>query len=152
MENFDQSPFHNNEVGAQTKFILCAAGVSEVPLVEGRNDALERWTGNLITWSNPDRTLSEGPPYCELMFKGSPDGPMVLRLQEYCRSRGYGSRMTNACQEKSSHRESDVLSFLARHLPVMIGERRWRIMMSDDYGPHKSDAVFDLCWSEDTLW
>ena len=147
MENFDQSPFHNNEVGAQNKPILSIAGVSEVPLLEGRHDVLERWTGNFTTWSNPERVLSEGPPYCELMFKAAPDGPLQLRLREYCRSRGYGPWLTVACQEKGSYRESDVLNFLEKHLPPMTGTRRWRIMMADDYGPHKSDAVFNMCWS-----
>ena len=147
MENFDQSPFHNNEVGAQNKPTLTVAGASEVPLIEGRHDVLERWTGNFMTWSNPDRVLSEGPPYCELMFKAAPDGPLVLRLREYCRSRGYGPWLTVACQEKGSYREPDVLNFLDKHLPPMTRDRRWRIMMADDYGPHKADSVFNLCWS-----
>ena len=113
-ENFDQSPFHNNEVGAQNNPILAVAGLSEVPLLEGRHDVPERWTGNFTTWSNPDRILSEGPPYCELMFKGSRDGPMVLRLREHCRSRGYGPWLTITCQEKGSYRECDILDFLER--------------------------------------
>ena len=147
MENFDQSPFHNNEVGAQNKPTLSVAGASEVPLVEGRHDILERWTGNFMTWSNPNRVLSEGPPYCELMFKAAPDGPLVLRLREYCRSRGFGPWLTVACQEKGSYRESDVLNFLDKHLPPMTEDRGWRIMMADDYGPHKANTVFNLCWS-----
>ena len=147
MENFDQSPFHNNEVGAQNKSTLAVAGLNAVPLIEGRHDCLARWTANLTTWSDVERIEKEGPPYSELMFKGSPDGRMVLQLREHLRSRGYGPWLTVACQEKGSYRESDVLNFLERHLPPLVGGRKWRIMMADDYGPHKSEAVFDLCWS-----
>lgn len=147
MENFDQSPFHNNEVGAQNKKTLAVAGLNEVPLIEGRHDCLQRWTGNFTTWSDSVRVEQEGPPYCELMFKGTPDGRMTLQLREHLRSCGYGAWLTVACQEKGSYRESDVINFLERHLPLLVDRRRWRIMMSDDYGPHKSEAVFDLCWS-----
>ena len=55
MENFDQSPFHNNETGAQDAPTLALAGVSEVPLLEGRHDVLERWAGNLTHWSDDRR-------------------------------------------------------------------------------------------------
>ena len=147
MENFDQSPFHNNEIGAQNKPILAVAGLSSVPLIEGRHDCLQRWTGNFTTWSDVDRIEREGPPYCELMFKAAPEGRVTLQLREHLRSCGYGSWITVVCQEKGSYRETDVLNFLEKHLPPLTDGRKWRIMMADDYGPHKSDAVSDLCWS-----
>ena len=78
MENFDQSPFHNNEVGAQNKPTLALAGLGAVPLIEGRHDCLQRWTANLTTWSNAERVEEEGPPYCELMFKATSDGRLTL--------------------------------------------------------------------------
>ena len=111
MENFDQSPFHNNETGAQNKSILGLSGSPSVPLIEGRQDVLERWTGQFTTWSNADRIMAEGPPYCELMFKGSPDGPLVLQLREACRNCGFGPWLTIATQWKGSYREADILSF-----------------------------------------
>ena len=55
MENFDQSPYHNNETGAQNPKTLGVQGAKEVPLVEGRADCLERWTANLTTCSNKER-------------------------------------------------------------------------------------------------
>ena len=147
MENFDQSPFHNNETGAQNKPSLSLAGSYSVPLVEGRHDVLERWTGQFTTWSNADRIMAEGPPYCELMFKASPDGPMVLELREKCRSGGFGPWLTIATQWKGSYREADILTFLEKHLPPKTDDRRWRIMLADDFGPHKTENVFNLCWS-----
>ena len=143
MENFDQSPFHNNETGAQDKPVLALAGSNAVPLLEGRHDVLQRWTGNFTTWSNPERIKEEGPPYAELMFKASPDGSLVLKLRDHIRSRGYSPWRTVACQEKGSYREEDILAFLEKHLPEWGPGRRWRIIMADDYGPHKSANVFN---------
>ena len=143
MENFDQSPFHNNETGAQNKKILAVATCDMVPLIEGRNDVLERWTANLTTFSNAERIVEEGPPYCELMFKATAGGSVEYRLREHVRKRGYGSWLTVACQEKGSYRETDILTFLETHLtPWNSQSRRWRIIMADDYGPHKSMKVF----------
>ncbi len=51
IENWDQSPFHNNESGSANVGTLAVAG-SIVPLVEGHADTRERWTANLVTFSN----------------------------------------------------------------------------------------------------
>ena len=147
MENFDQSPFHNNEVGAQNQSTLAIQGACEVPLHECRSDVLERWSGNFTTWSNPQRIMDEGPPYAELMFRAESEGRVEMRLKEYVRSGGFGEWLSVSCAEKGSYRESDVINFLSTHLPHMTPGRRWRIIMADDYGPHKSPAVFNLCWS-----
>lgn len=48
--NFDQSPFHHNETGAQNKATLGVRG-SVVPVVEGNSDIRSRWTANLTTVS-----------------------------------------------------------------------------------------------------
>ena len=90
--------------------------------------------------------MAEGPPYCELMFKGSLDGPLVLQLREACRNCGFGPWLTIATQWKGSYREADILNFLETHLPPKTADRHWRIMMADDFGPHKSENVFNLCW------
>ena len=50
MHNFDQSPFHNNETGAQDKPTLDVRG-GKVPLIEGNTDVKMRWTANLSTCS-----------------------------------------------------------------------------------------------------
>ena len=46
--NFDQSPFHHNETGAQNKATLGVRG-NTVPVVEGSADVRSRWTANLTT-------------------------------------------------------------------------------------------------------
>ena len=55
MENWDQSPFHHNEIGSQNARTLAICGSIEVPLVEGHADTRMRWTANLTTFSNKDR-------------------------------------------------------------------------------------------------
>ena len=145
MENWDQSPFHNNESGSQDIRTLAVKG-KEVPLVEGHHDTRERWTANFTTWSNKQRISEEGPPYCELCFKAQGE-KLQGWLQEHVRSRGFGSWFTVITAPKGSYRETDVLNFLDKHLPKMTPGRQWRIIMADDYGPHKSQNAFRLCWS-----
>ena len=145
MENWDQSPYHNNEVGSQDKAVLAVAG-TEVPIIEGHSDVRERWTANLTTFSDKERILRDGPPYAELMFKAAADGTVVLRLVEYVRSRGYSTWFSVTTAPKGSYREADILQFLERHLPLMTPDREWRIIMGDDFGPHKTDNVRRLCW------
>ena len=145
MENWDQSPYHNNESGSVNAGTLAVAGSHKVPLIEGHADTRERWTGNFTTFSDTARIMAEGPPYCELMFKA---GHIIeLRLREYCRSRGFGPWVSVATSPKGSYRIADVLNFLERHLPDMSASRQWRIIMADDYAPHLTPHVFRLCWS-----
>ena len=85
MENWDQSPFHNNESGSKDVCTLAVRG-SLVPIVEGHAETRERWTANLTTFSNKERLMKEGLPYAEFMFKASGD-ILQRRLQEHLRSR-----------------------------------------------------------------
>ena len=55
MENWDQSPFHRNEVGSQNAKTLAIEGALEVPLIEGHADTQARWGANLT----PFRIMSE---------------------------------------------------------------------------------------------
>ena len=145
LENWDQSPFHNNESGSANVGTLAVAGAI-VPLVEGHSDTRERWTGNFTTFSNKARLMEQGPPYCEFVFKA--DGKiMELRLREYIRSRGFGPWVSVATAPKGSYRLNDVLNFLETHLPSMTESRQWRIIMADDFSPHLSPHVVRLCWS-----
>ena len=50
MLNFDQSPFHNNETGAQDKPTLDVRG-GKVPLIEGNTVVKMRWTADHSTCS-----------------------------------------------------------------------------------------------------
>ena len=144
MENWDQSPFHNNESGSQNAPTLAVAG-SKVPLVEGHADTRARWTANLTTFSNKERLLKDGPPYAEFVFKAGGD-VLQLKLREYVRSCGYGPWLSVATSEKGSYKTHDVLNFLETHLPLMTDSRRWRIIWADDFSAHLSDQVFRLCW------
>ena len=147
IENWDQSPFHNNESGSANAPSLAVTGRrANVPLVEGHADTRERWTANLTTFSNKARIETEGPPYCEMMFKAEGDR-LELRLREYTRSRGDGPWLSVVTSPKGSYRTHDVLNFLDRNLPAVTGERRWRIMMADDYSAHLAPQIANLCWS-----
>ena len=145
IENWDQSPFHHNESGSQSLHTLAVAGAT-VPLLEGHADTRERWTGNFTTFSDKARLMSEGPPYCEFMFKASGDA-LQLRLREHIRTRGFGPWVTVSTSEKGSYQTEDVLAFLDRHLPLQPQSRPWRIIMADDFSAHLSPLVFKLCWS-----
>ena len=135
IENWDQSPFHHNESGSQNMTTLAVAGRSAtVPLIEGHAATRMRWATNLTTFSNEERLKAEGPPYCEIMFKATAEGPLEQRLWEHVRSRGYGPWVSVTTSEKGSYRQVGVLAFLDRHLPKVDEQRsrRWRIIMADD--------------------
>ena len=119
IENFDQSPYHNNETGSKNVGTLAVAGL-EVPLIEGHSDTRERWSGNFTTFSDKARILAGETPYVEAMFKSNADSTagsgskrmtIELRMREYIRSRGYGPWLTVATSPKGSYREADVLFF-----------------------------------------
>ena len=145
IENWDQSPFHNNESGSQNQPTLAVAG-STVPLLECHSDTRARWTGNFTTFSNKERIQREGPPYCEFIFKAE-GGILQLKLREHIRNRGFGPWVSVATSPKGSYRTNDVMSFLDTHLPKLTQSRRWRIIMADDFSAHLSPQVFALCWS-----
>ena len=144
-ENFDESPFHNNESGSKDVYTLAVAGTT-VPVVEGHADTRERWTANLTTWSNKQRILHEGPPQCEFMFKGNGE-VLKMRLQEHIRRRGVERWASATTSEKASYRVNDILDFLERHLPPLVENRKWRIMQADDAKAHLAASVFRTCWN-----
>ena len=82
---------------------LAVAG-NNVPLVECHAMTRERWTANLTTFSNEERFKKEGPLYCEIMFKASPEGPLEQRLRDHVRSRGYGPWVPATTFEKKAVR------------------------------------------------
>ena len=119
-----------------------------VPLVEAHDDSKSRWTANLTVSSDVEDIRSCGPPPAELMFKG---GTVVAEdLAAHARSSGFPPWVSTATSEKGSYRTDDVISFLRRHLrewpddPQLRG--KWRVLMADDHGPHKADAVRRLAW------
>ena len=58
--------------------------------------------------------------------------------------------MSTATSEKGSYREGEVIAFLQRHLrdwPADATARgKWRILMADDHGPRKTEAVRRRAW------
>ena len=148
--NWDQSPFHHNETGAQDKPILGVRG-SIVPVVEGNSDTRSRWTANLMTQSRftavADSRGNVRMPPAECMFKAEPGGSVDTRLQTYLRSRGFPQWFTVTVGPKGSYREYDIIEFLDKHLEPWVEGRQWRILLADDYSAHKSENVWALCWS-----
>ena len=146
LENFDQSPYHNNEVGSQDKPVLAVKG-GKVPLIEGNSDVKQRWTANLTTFSNVDRIGKGELPYCELMFKAAADGRVAARLKNYIRSRGFPKWFSVTTAPKGSYRELDIIEFLNTHLEKWTEGRDWRILLADDFAAHKTMNIRNLCWS-----
>jgi hypothetical protein len=146
MENWDQSPFHNNETGSAEVKTLAVSG-SVVPLVEGHADTRKRWTGNLTTFSDKARIKRDGPPYCEFVFKGGQK--LELRLRQYIRERGFGPWLSVATTDSGSYKMPDVIKFLKTHLPDDFSpqSRQWRIIIADAFSAHLSPQVFNLCWN-----
>ena len=146
IENFDQSPYHNNETGSQNKPILGVKG-AKIPCIEGKNDVRARWTANLTTYSDTARILRGEMPHTELMFKAATEDIVYHRLQDYARSRGFPDWFSVTTSPKGSYREHDVVAFLDKHLEAMTPDRDWRILQVDDYAAHKTDSVRRLSWS-----
>ena len=42
-----------------------------------------------------------------------------------------------------SYRQEHVLKYLERHLPLMIPERPWRILLCDVYGAHMDESIVE---------
>ena len=144
--NFDQSPFHHNETGSQNKPTLAVKG-SVVPVVEGNSDVKSRWTGNFTTQSRFTGGKGDPMPAVECMFKAERDGRVAARLQEFHRSHGFPQWFTVTVGPKGSYRELDVISWLEKHLEPWKEGRDWRVYLCDDYAAHKTNNVWNLCWS-----
>ena len=149
--NFDQSPYHHNEVGSQNKATLGIRG-STVPVVEGNSDVRSRWTANLTTCSNFAAVAGGTMPWSECMFKAARDGLLCASLQKYIRSRGFPSWFTVTTGEKGSYREQDILDFLRKHLEPWTEGRRWHILLADDTRRTKPNTYSTCVGRADTFW
>ena len=139
-ENVDQTPYHVNEAGSKEAGTMSVAGSDPVPLLENLAAARERYTVFLTTWRDNDRIHTEGSVYAEIMFKADAER-VQQRLQNYIRSRGYGSWISVVTSPKGSYKEVGILNFLECHILAMCPGRRWRCFMSDVFAPHKADVV-----------
>ena len=151
--NPDQSPYHHNETGSQNKPTLGVRG-GTVPVVEGNSDVKSRWTAFLTTFSRIPAVAGGGGgggggamAWVECMFKAERDGVVDARLQAFLRSRGFPPWFTVTVGPKGSYREQDIIAFLEKHLELWEEGRDWRLLLLDDFGPHKTDNVWALCWS-----
>ena len=149
--NFDQSPFYHNESGSKNLPTLAVAG-SKVPLVELHAETRARWTVNLLTRSDAEGLVRDGPPHVEFVFKA--DGKdLEARLKAHIRGRGWKNASAQT-SPKGSYRTSDVMQYLDACLPKLpepggVGSepRRWRILLADDHGPHHDEEVAKLAWN-----
>ena len=144
--NWDQSPFHENETGAQDKALLGVRS-SVVPVVEGNSYVKSRWTANLTTFSRFAAVADSPMPWSECVFKAERDGQVNERLQSYHRSRGFPKWFTVTVAPKGSYREYDIIAFLEKHLEPWGEGRQWKILLADDFSAHKTDNVWSLCWA-----
>jgi hypothetical protein len=145
--NPDQSPFHHNETGSQNRPTLAVRG-STVPVVEGNDDCKSRWTGFFTTESNfAGRSCGRRMPAAECMFKAEKDGAVDARLQNFIRSRGFPEWFTVTVGPKGSYREYDIVAWLRKHLEEWREGRDWRVILLDDYVCHRTENVWNLCWS-----
>ena len=118
-----------------------------MPVVKGSSDVKSRWTANLTTQSRFTGSIGDPMPAAECMFKGEKDGPVDKRLQEFLRSREFPPLFTVTVGPKGSYREYDIILWLRRHLEPWTDGRDWRIYSCDDYAAHKTDNVWNMCWS-----
>ncbi len=141
-ENFDQSPFHLNEVGSKGAKTLAYKGSERVPLKENHAATRARWTVQTMVISEPPR-VRRIPPL-ELMFKA--DGERLeARLQGFLPT--WAPWLTVVTSPRGSYREEHVLRYLERHLEPMHPDREWRILLCDCFAPQMSDAVRRLSWA-----
>ena len=142
LESWDQLTLYHNETGSQETPTL-AVGGAMVPLV--KNHPSQRWTAMLTTFSNQERLSAGVPPYAEFVFKGS--ASLQSRLCQHVRGRGFDQWLTVRATESASYKTPEIIDFLTAQLPDMSSTRRWRIIIADGFPAHRSQAVFDLCWS-----
>jgi hypothetical protein len=143
IENFDQSPFHMNEIGSKQAKSLAIRGCGTVPLKEGHAATRERWTANTMVTSSVVRARALPP--LELMFKAKGGGKtMGPRLRDAVPP--WAPWLTVTTSESGSYNEHDVLNYLEAVLEEMHVGRDWRILLVDAYSAQTTDAVRRCAW------
>ena len=145
IENFDQSPFHMNEVGSKSTGSLSIRGVGPVVLKEGHAATRERWTANTMVSSRPNR--AGHPPPLQLMFrvKGRGGGERVLSVLRDAIP-PWAPWLSVTTSPTGSYCEADILNYLELVLDPMVPGRDWRILMVDDYRAQTTPAVRRAAW------
>ena len=116
-----------------------------MPLIEGHSDTRERFSWNPFTYSDVRSFRGGGkPPSCEILFKGGEK--LQEDLRRFVKMKGWHHWMTIQTSESGSYNEINIIDFLESHLEKGPADRPWRILLVDDFGPHKTDAVRRLAW------
>ena len=113
--NFDETPYYENESGAQDKPTFAMQG-DLVPVVENKGKAHSRWTANLSCCSSLER-IHPRRPWAEAMYKAVDDGPKYRELQEIHRTSGLSRNISVTTAPKATYRESDIIEVLNHHHP-----------------------------------
>ena len=142
--NFDQTPYYQNEVGAQNKPTMAVRG-STVPVVENKSAAHARWTARLSCCSDL-QLIQQRWPWCEAMYKAAEEKQKYKQLQDASRTSGFQSWFSVTTAPKGTDRESDIIAMLERHLPLWGPGRRWEIMTVDDFSAHNTENIADSAY------
>ena len=147
IENFDQSPFHMNEIGSSGAGTMSIRGGGSVALKEGHAATRERWTANTMVTSCTERAA--GIPPLQVMFRvegsGGGCGERILpRLQAAVPQ--WAPWMSVRVSPSGSYNESDIIDYMQQVLEPPTEERRWRILLVDAYRAQMTDAVRRCAW------
>ncbi len=127
IENFDQSPFHMNEVGSKAAGSLTICGGGSVALVEGHAAARERWSANTMVASRS--AVTGRLPPLQLMVKAKSGARVLPKLQEAVP--GWAPWLSVAVSASGSYCEADILNYLELVLEPLSPGRDWRTMLVD---------------------
>jgi hypothetical protein len=108
IENFDQSPFHMNEVGSKATGSLSITGGGSVALVEGHAATRERWSANTMVASR-SAVAGRFPPL-QLMFKAKSGARVLPKLQEAVPC--WAKWLSVEVSQSGSYCETDILNCL----------------------------------------
>ena len=114
LNNFDQTPYYQNECGAQNKQTLAVRGAL-VPVDEGKSAAHLRWTACLSCCSSPDR-IRDRWPFAEAMYKYADNGHEEKDFHEIHRTGGYPAWFSVTTAPRGTYRECDIIAMMQRHL------------------------------------
>ena len=142
IENFDQSPFHMNEVGSKAAGSLTICGGGSVALVEGHAATRERWSANTMVASRP--AVAGRLPPLQLMFKAATGARILPKLKEAVPA--WASWLSVEVSPSGSYNEGDILNYLDLVLDEMTPDRDWRILLVDAYAAQTTEAVRRACW------
>ena len=123
-----------------------------MPVVEGKSvlhafAAPSRWTACLSCCSDCNR-IRDRWPFAEAMYKAEDNGPKRAQLEQQHRNSGLEGWLSVTTAHKGSYRSADVVNMLRNHLENNHPDRKFEIVIADDFSAHKTDPVRDLVWAK----